>query len=348
MTQAVFAIPGDKDRKTGGFLYEATVLHKLNALGVQTTHLELPDGFPDPTSGDMVMAQEALCAVPEHIPIILDGLVFGAIDPVGLACVKAPVIAMIHHPLGTETGLTPERASFLRANETAALRHAAHIIVPSPHTAQVLIQEFGADAGRISVALPGFERPVVNKTPVNPPVILSVGLLAQRKGHDVLLDALFRIKDLSWNAVIIGKEHDPVVAENLRAQCQRLGLSDRVIFAGELGKHALQKQFEAATVFALATRYEGYGMVLSEAMMFALPVVSCHVGAVPDTVGEAGLLTPPDDPTAFAHALRRLFECPQTAKEFGQRSDARAKTLPTWTDTAGIFTSVLQKVTRKV
>ena len=59
-------------------------------------------------------------------PIILDGLVFGAIDPAGLARVQPPVIAMIHHSLGLETGLLPARATFLRANEVAALRRAAH------------------------------------------------------------------------------------------------------------------------------------------------------------------------------------------------------------------------------
>ncbi|MDW3224720.1 MAG: glycosyltransferase family 4 protein [Paracoccaceae bacterium] len=346
MTQAVFAIPGDKDRKTGGFLYEATVLRALNEMGIKTAHLELPDGFPDPTPEEMMTALKALYAVPDHLPIILDGLVFGAIDPVGLARVKAPIIAMIHHPLGTETGLTPERAAFLRANEAANLKHAAQVIVPSPHTARVLIREFGADEGLVTIAPPGFERPVFNRMPVSPPVILSVGLLARRKGHDVLLNALSCIKDLSWKAVIVGKEYDAFVADELRAQCQQLSLADRVAFPGELGEAALSRHFASATVFALATRYEGYGMVLSEAMLFALPVVSCRVGAVPDTVGEAAILTPPDDPKAFAAALRQFLENPETARDFSELSKVRARSLPEWTDTAQMFASVVQKVTQ--
>jgi hypothetical protein len=53
MTKAVFAIPGDKDRRTGGFVYEAAVLNVLNDIGCLTNHLELPDTFPDPTPADM-------------------------------------------------------------------------------------------------------------------------------------------------------------------------------------------------------------------------------------------------------------------------------------------------------
>lgn len=83
MTQAVFAIPGDKDRRTGGFIYEARVLDELNALGCETAHLVLPDSFPAPTQADMDTMLNVLRAVPQDQPIILDGLVFGAIDPQG-------------------------------------------------------------------------------------------------------------------------------------------------------------------------------------------------------------------------------------------------------------------------
>lgn len=346
MMQAVFAIPGDKDRRTGGFLYEATVLRVLNETGCEIAHLQLPDSFPDPTPDDMETTLDALRAVPAYVPIILDGLVFGSIDPVGLAQVAAPIIAMIHHPLGTETGLTSERVAFLRANEAAALKHTAQVIVPSPHTEGVLVKEFGADPRAITVALPGFDRPKRTDARTDPPLILSVGLLAPRKGHDVLLDALSDIRDLSWTASIVGKAYDPAFADALQKQCADLRLSDRVTFTGELGNAALHTKFQAASIFALATRYEGYGMVLSEAMLYGLPVVSCHVGAVPETVGDAGALTPPDDAHAFAAALRDILESPQTADNLRALSLTRSASLPTWQDTARIFETVIQKATQ--
>lgn len=344
MTRAIFAIPGDKDRRTGGFIYEATVLQKLNEIGCNTRHMVLPDSFPNPTPEDMAETLTALRSVPADVPIILDGLVFGSIAPEGLADVSAPVIAMVHHPLGLETGLSPDRAKFLQRNEAAALQHVVHVVVPSPHTEAILVRDFGADPAKITVALPGFARPDLAPAPLDPPLILSVGLLAARKGHDVLIDALALIRDLPWQAEIVGKTHDPVTAADLRTQVDECGLSDRVRFLGELSEIALGQRYNAASIFALATRYEGYGMVLSEAMQYGLPVVSCAVGAVPDTVGDAGLLVPVDDPVAFGDVLRRLLADPVEMTRLGATSRDRAARLATWEDTARIFVDVITRI----
>ncbi|MEM6387268.1 MAG: glycosyltransferase family 4 protein [Pseudomonadota bacterium] len=348
MTRAVFAIPGDKERRTGGFIYEATVLRVLNEIGCATDHLRLPDSFPDPTPEDMAETLALLRAVPKETPIILDGLVFGAIDPEGLAEVDAPIMAMIHHPLGLETGLSPARAAFLKRNEAAALRHARHMIVPSPETARLLASEFGAERTRVTIALPGFERPVVQRQPLNPPLILSVGLLAPRKGHDVLMDALALIEDLPWQARIVGKDYQGEVTAALLAQRDRLGLGGRVAFTGEVGASTVEGLFNGASLFALATRYEGYGMVLSEAMFYGLPIVTCSVGAVPDTVQDAALLVPPDDPAAFADAMRRALTEPILAQQLSTRALRLAATLPTWEDTAQIFVDVIDAISRRV
>lgn len=347
MTEAVFAIPGDKDRRTGGFIYEATVLRFLNKIDCRTEHLQLPGTFPNPTQDDMAVALNALRAVPEKRPIILDGLVFGSIDPEGLAQVSAPIIAMIHHPLGLETGLPTERAEFLLKNEAAALRHAAHIVVPSPETVRVLVDQFDANPDLITIAPPGFERPSVCKQSVHPPLILSVGLLAHRKGHDTLLSALATLKDLEWQAVIVGKEHDENTAIELYSQAKALGLIERVTFTGELDQAPLNDLFNSATLFALATRYEGYGMVLSEAMMFGLPIVSCDVGAVPETVGEAGILLPPEDALAFGATLRLLLKDQRTRARLGKLSDLKSQSLPTWRETAGTFACVIKSLAEK-
>ncbi|WP_295313804.1 glycosyltransferase family 4 protein [Roseobacter sp.] len=344
MTRAVFAIPGDKNRRTGGFIYEATVLRVLNEIGCTTAHLQLPDSFPDPTAADMDQTLNLLRAVPPDQPVILDGLVFGAIDPRGLATVRAPVIAMIHHPLGLENGLAADRAAFLMRNEAAALRHAARVIVPSAETARILCSQFGASADRITIAPPGFDRPAVDPQPADPPLILSVGLLAPRKGHDVLLNALAGIADLPWRAEIVGRAHDQATADALYAQARALRLEPRVRFAGEVGPKALRSLYNEASVFTLATRYEGYGMVLSEAMMYGLPVVSCATGAVPDTVGDAGILVPPDDAEAFATALRHILTDPHEKRRLADLSARRSATLPRWRDTAEIFSAVISGV----
>ena len=344
MNQAVFAIPGDKDRRTGGFIYEARVLHELNEMGCSIAHLRLPDSFPDPTTADMAAALDALCAVPSDQPIILDGLVFGAIDPDGLAEVQAPIIAMIHHPLGLETGLPKARSAFLLQNEAAALRPADHVVVPSSETARILCHDFGAEAHRITIAPPGFDRLVVNRQLSDPPLVLSVGLLAPRKGHDVLLDALGHLEALPWQAEIVGKTHDRDYAAALFKQARALNIDSRVAFAGELDQNALTARFNAASVFVLATRYEGYGMVLSEAMMYGLPIVSCRVGAVPTTVGKAGILVAPDDPGGLADALQRVIQNTREAQRLSRLSLQRSSTLPQWRDTAHEFSTIIARL----
>ena len=328
MIEAVFAIPGDMHQRTGGFIYEATVLRCLNEIGCATDHLQLPASFPDPSPLEMQSTLADLRAVAADQVIILDGLVSGAIDPVGLTSVTAPIIAMVHHPLALETGLSDHRAAYLLSNERAVLAQVAHVVVPSPHTAEILTSSYNVPRDKITVALPGFDRPGRASDPVSPPLILSVGLLAERKGHDLLIAALALIRDLEWQAEIIGKPHDDRYTDALRLQLTELGLEGRVILRGELSASELQDQYRCATLFALATRYEGYGMVLSEAMLWGLPVVSCDVGAVPDTVGSAGLLVPPGDPPRFADAMRAVLTNEATRQDLSKASVEKAARLP--------------------
>lgn len=345
LTPAAFAIPGDVETRTGGFIYERRLLDALRDLGHDVTHVRLPEGFPDPSPPEMSRAVRTLAALPPEAPVILDGLVHGSIDTEGLARLGAPLVAMIHHPLALETGLTPERRAHLHATEAANLALAAHVLVPSPHTARVLVRDYGVAPEHITVAPPGFDPATGPRRPQEPPLILAVGILHPRKGHDVLLDALARLRDLPWRAVIVGAAHDPAHAALLHERCRALDLDARVRFAGSVGQGTLGALYRSATLLALATRYEGYGMVLSEALRHGLPVVSCRTGAVPDTVPEdAGLLVPPEDAPAFAGALRRvLADAPLRASLAAAAARAGAG-LPGWHDTARIASRVLQRL----
>lgn len=342
------AIPGDMYRVTGGFIYEATVLRALRALGHDVTHLQLPAGFPDPTDAEIAETLALLRAVPSDVPILLDGFIPGTVPPEGLADVAAPLVPVIHHPLGMETGLPADRAAFLLENEAASLRHVARIVVPSPHTARLLTQQFGLNQGRIDIAPPGFAAFVGTGQSADPPLILSVGLLAARKGHDVLLAALSRLKDLDWQARIVGAIHDPAVADELRRLADTLGLTERVTFAGQIADAELAEAYGAASIFALATRFEGYGMVFGDAMRHGLPIVTCRAGAVPDTVGDAAHLVAVDDAHAFGAALRGLLEDPKSMRDLAGRSAAAGRGLPSWRDTgARIADSLRLAVTER-
>ncbi len=344
--EAAFAIPGDINTRTGGYIYDRRMLESLRAIGQPTRHVEVMPSWPDPTPQATRDLADQLAALPQAMPLVLDGLVFGAMDTQMLAGLNRPVIAMLHHPLGLEAGLAPERAAALLAREKANLRHAAHVVVPSPHTRDILVQDFGVAQADISIALPGFDRPTLRTiSKPRPPLILSVGIICERKGHDVLLDALAQVAHLDWQAAIVGMVHEADVHDRLLHQRARLGLEGRVRFTGEIPPDALDQLFHDASLFALATRYEGYGMVLSEAQLYGLPILSCAVGAVPQTVPQgSGILMPPDDATAFANGLAQLLQDDSLRHAYAAKSTELAARLPHWHDAARIMQAALQRV----
>ena len=346
LAPAAFAIPGDLNTRTGGYLYERRLLEELRAMGRDVAYVPLAAGWPAPDAALTAEAAEKLGALPPDCPLILDGLVFGSIDTGLLASLAPPVVAMTHHPLGMEDGLPPARARALIAQEAANMALAAHVVVPSPHTKRTLVQHFGVPEGRISIALPGFDRPPLPDLPRDdPPLILSVGILCERKGHDILLRALAELADLPWHAVIAGRDHDLETAAALRALCADLGLDDRVRLPGNVEDDALLSLYARASVFALATRYEGYGIVFGEALLAGLPIVTCAAGAVPETVPqETGLLVPPDDAPAFAAALRRMLTDRALQVRCARTALAAGAGLPRWSDTAAVMSGVLDRL----
>ncbi|MEO0384282.1 MAG: glycosyltransferase family 4 protein [Pseudomonadota bacterium] len=342
LSPAAFAIPGDINTLTGGYIYERRLLQGLRTLGHDMAHIQLAASFPDPSPEDMANAIEQLCALPADRPLILDGLVYGSIATEGLAKVRAPIIAMIHHPLALETGLSEDRRAHLYQTEKDNLNLAQHVLVPSPHTATILTDEYGVNPERISIARPGTDKPTVVSAPVDPPLILSVGIQHPRKGHDLLLKALAEIVDLKWQAVIVGSPYDADYAANLSALCEKLRLTERVRLAGRVSSQELNDLYQAASIFALATRYEGYGIVFDEALAHGLPIVSCHTGAVPDTVPQsAGLLVSPEEPQLFAQALRSFLSDTTKRTEMAEASQSAGKALPSWLDTARTASDVL-------
>lgn len=307
--------------------------------------LRLPGGFPDPSRWEVAVTGQTLATLDPEVPVILDGFLVGALPPPELSRLRAPFVAMIHHPLALETGLAPDRAAWLEDTERTNLARAGHVVVPSPRTREDLVGRFGVPKKKISVALPGVPRPLGPGTPVDPPLILAVGTLVPRKGHDILLEALASLTDLSWQAVIAGAPRDPATAAKLRAQTDRLGLSGRVQFRGEVSEDALSALYRSATVFALATRLEGYGMVFAEALSHGLPIVTCRNSAIPDTVPEAaGALVQTDDVQAFAAALRRLLSDPKIRANAETGARAAGAVLPRWSETASVMANALDRV----
>ncbi|SIQ93826.1 Glycosyltransferase involved in cell wall bisynthesis [Rhizobium sp. RU35A] len=341
-TPLTFAFPGRLDLNTGGYAYDRQLITGLSALGWAVEPLSLGEGFPAPDAAQRQGAEERLSALPDGRLVVIDGLAFGVLpDWAAREAGRLAIVALVHHPLALETGLSEAAQAVLRQSEIRALSHARHVIVTSPMTARELVAHYDVPEARITVALPGTEPGPLAAGGNVPPHIVSVGTLTKRKGHDTLLRALSAIADLDWRASIAGsRDLDPDTAQALAALCDELGLSDRVTFLGD--RPDARALMASGDLFALASRYEGYGMVFAEALSQGLPVVACHAGAVPDVVPDgAGLLVAPDDPAAFAAALRRLLSSPQERRKFAEASRAAGLNLPGWQDTAAIVSRSL-------
>ena len=342
---AAFAIPGDLMTDTGGYRYDRRLLAELRAMGGDVSHIALAGSFPEPSPADNSAAAERLAAVPPGCPVIIDGLALGAMDRTVLSAMAAPIVALVHHPLAREAGLDRARRSQLYRSERDNLALAAHVIVSSPHTAALLSADYAVPADRITVARPGSDRPSARVAKAEPPLILSVGIQVPRKGHDVLLRALARVADRPWQAIIAGPALDRAHAGLLAGLREELGLVSRVRLAGRVPGDELARRYGQASLFALATRYEGYGMVFDEAMAHGLPIVTCASGAVPATVAPgAGRLVPRDDPDAFAAALATLLDDGAARSAMAAASAAGGAALAGWESTAQRVATVLDGV----
>ena len=149
------------------------------------------------------------------------------------------LVALVHHPLGDEAGLSAAASRGLVAAETAALAAVRQVVVTSAATGRRLAAGFGVAPERIAVAPPGTEPGVRAAGRGDPPLILSVGSLIPRKRHDVLVAALARLADRRWRARILGSEAlDPACAAALHRQVAEAGLGSRVTLVGRGRGHA--------------------------------------------------------------------------------------------------------------
>ncbi|WP_416915493.1 MAG: glycosyltransferase family 4 protein [Roseicyclus sp.] len=346
--KAAFAIPGDLATLTGGYIYDRRLLSELRADGRDVAHVGLGASFPDPTPADMADAARRLSRFGPDCPVMIDGLAMGAMELSVLTGMAAPIVALVHHPLAHESGLAPAMRDRLYRSERDNLALAAHVVVPSPHTAALLVSDYGVTADRITIARPGTDRPMGRVAKSDPPLILSVGIQVPRKGHDVLIRALAQLRDLRWQAVIVGSALDAEHAALLARLVTDLDLSSKVRLVGRVSGEELARLYGQASLFALATRYEGYGIVFDEAMVHGLPIVTCATGAVPDTVApQAGLLVPPDDPDAFAQALATVLEDDATRGRMADAATAAGAALPGWAATARSVGKVFDRVSAR-
>lgn len=347
MAEVIFAIPGDLATPTGGYAYDRRLLAELPQAGIAVRHLALPGGFPFASVPELGEAGYLLRQTREDAVVMVDGLAFGALTDLVLKDIPRRFVALVHHPLALETGLNDRQRRALAASERSALARTEAVIVTSPLTADILVADYGVPRARIAVAEPGTD-PAARATGsgADSPSLLAVGSISPRKAYGVLVEALAGLKDRPWRLRIVGPDdRNPEEAARLRAQVAAHGLEDRVRIEGALDTAALDEAYAAADLFVMPSLFEGYGMVLAEALARGLPIVCTTGGAAASTVPDgAGLKVPPGDAVAFRDAVAALLDDPARRRRLADAAWQAGQSLPRWTDTAAAVASVLKRI----
>ena len=223
-----------------------------------------------------------------------------------------------------------------RAREERVYRGAATIFSMSEFAARSLVADYGVDPARVRVVGAG-----PNVAPIAPlprdqdrePAILFVGRHFVPKGGPDLVEAFQRVRRVHPRAALW------IVSQDAPAR-----LPEGAVFHGPLGPDALASLYARASLFALPTLREAFGLAFVEAMAFGLPVVGTSIEAIPEIVahGETGLLVPPRDPGALAAACAGLLADPARARRLGEAGRARAAERFGWSRAVGRMLEVLR------
>ncbi len=338
-----FAYPGDINAPTGGYGYDRRVMRELAALGCAVSPIALPASFPYPTDADLDATRRLLRGGARDA-LVVDGLAYAAMPAEIVAELAPKPVALVHHPLFLEAGLTPDAAARLRAGEQAALDCAAAVVTTSAMTADIVAREFSVPRPRLFFAPPG-----VDPAPRAPGSrdgtirLFSVGSLTPRKGYADLVQALAEVAG-DWRLTVAGSrtlapDHAREIEELIAVR--RLG--DRIRLADAMNAEEIAAGYAAADIFVTASHFEGFGMAIAEAVSHGLPVVATRevaaAGAMP---AAAGLAYPAGDVAALAARLAEAIGDADLRRRLADNAWAAAQNQFRWTGTARAFLAALR------
>jgi len=222
------------------------------------------------------------------------------------------------------------RVAVLALMDDGALRLARHadlVIAASAALARDLKRCI--PASRIAVVRPGREALPAEAASANGKLrILCVANWSPTKGVHRVLEASASIPGAFVD--LVGDEPDARYAARVRRIAMRLAKRARI--RGVLRGAALRRRYAMASIFALPSTRESYGMAVAEALVHGLPVVACDIAATREVTGGAAVLVPVGDAGAFREALRDLAGNERRRAELGRKARARARRLPTWVE----------------
>ncbi len=342
----------DPARPSGGNTYDRRVCVGLASLGWSVREHAVPGCWPRPDGAALAALAGVVAAIPDGALVLLDGLVASTAPAVLVPeASRLRLVLLVHMPLGLRPAA--DRADKIRAWESAVLAAAAAVVTTSAWTRRRLLELYQLPADRLHVARPAVDAAELATGTAAGAALLCVAAVTFDKGHDVLIDALAAISELSWQCVCVGSlDRDPVFAHDVRRRSRQRGLGGRVQFPGPRTGAELDRSYAAADLLVLASRAETYGMVVTEALARGMPVVAAEVGGLTESLGygadgiRPGLLVTPDHPAALGGALRTWLSDPELRARLRRAARERREWLPAWSSTASVIADVLSGALR--
>ncbi|SHE78567.1 Glycosyltransferase involved in cell wall bisynthesis [Microbulbifer donghaiensis] len=249
-----------------------------------------------------------------------------------------PVVATIHHPITRDRQLALDAApdwrfrllvrrwySFL-GMQTKVARKLRHIVTVSRQSERDIIEQFGVDPRDIHLIYNGIDTEVFRPQPHIERLPLRVMTTASAdqplKGLRFLLNAMAELREQfpGLELLVVGRLQEGGATEQLLS---RLQLQDRVKFVSGISNQQLVEYYAQASVVVCPSLYEGFGLPAGEAMACGVPVISSDGGALPEVVGDAGIVVPAGDGKALARALQTLLTDEAQRAQLAEKGRAR-------------------------
>jgi glycosyltransferase involved in cell wall biosynthesis len=347
---------GDPGQPTGGNIYDQRVCAGLAEAGweVLVTTVAAAPPVPRPADGTGLAAgaglARAVSAIPDGATVLIDGLLASPAAAQLLPHAgRIRMTVLLHMPLAIAPGAGHDAS--VERSERAVLSAAAGVVVTSEWTRQQVLARYPVPAGRVHLARPGADPAAAAPRPVRGQLI-CVGVLGRHNGQDVLVEALARLADRDWHCLLAGSpDREPGFAGQLRARIASLGYGHRVRLAGVLTGAALSHAYTTADLLVAPSRFESYGMAVTEALAHGVPVIAAAAGGLPEALGHTadgtrpGELVPPGDPAALAAALGNWLGDERHRRRLRAAAGQRRSALPGWDQTTQQIAAALRAVT---
>jgi glycosyltransferase involved in cell wall biosynthesis len=257
---------------------------------------------------------------------------------------RMPTVATIHHPITVDRGLAVRSASsgwqkmkqlrwysFIGMQMRVA-RGLPRLITVSDRARSDISRDFGIPTDSVAVVPNGVStdqfHPLPGITRELGRIIVTNSADMPLKGMPYLLNAVAQLsRKRAVRLVVIGTLKKNGTINNL---IRSLGIGDQVSFTGRIDPRAFVREYAKASMAVVPSLYEGFGLPAAEAMACGVPVVSTTGGALPEVVGDAGILVPPANTRALADAISRLLDHPAAAARMGEAGRRRTENLFTW------------------